>query len=355
MVAGARLDLVTDTSDVKRGLGDVADGVDDLGDALDNVGKDGDEASQKLERSFSKNARETKKEAREMAQDVGTSYKRMEKEGNEATKKMAQDGGQEAEQLASSFDGSAESIVDGFQGAAASMFSGFGPAGIAAGLAAAGGIGLMTASMEKAKEKATEVHDATWAMAEAIVESGEYAVTESMKIDLLREWLGDEEEQKKYRNFIDELGVSASDYGAALFDIGQKREEVEGRIREVFGEQRADVEGMLGTDRERENAASEIDYQQRNALENLRSQDDSLNGALTAAIELGTTLADVGLTIEGNKLVLDSTEEAIIRMSETDATPTFDFQPWYDGLTEFQRRLMALRAPSLTVSVRSVN
>lgn len=354
MANGVRLDLVTDTRDIKKGFAEVEDALEDVADSLDDVAKDGEDATEKMEKSFAELAKETKKEAKDMGGEVSKSYKRMEDDAGDATKQMRTDAASEAEQVASSFDGSAESIVDGFQGAAASMFSGFGPAGAAAGIAAAAGIGLVTSHLTKTKEAAEEAAAAQWDLAQDIIDSGTYAVTEIQKVNLLREWLGDEEEQAKYAHLIETLGISASDFGAGLFDIGEKREEVEGVIRGLYKDQRDELEGFVGLEQTRLEKATEINYQEELALETLRDQDEVLGGALKTAIEFGETMADVGLTVEGNKAVLDDTEKAILRMAETDATPIFNFQSWYDELDEFQRRLLQLRAPTLDVQVREI-
>ena len=354
MANGARLDLVTDTRDIKAGFKEVGDALEDVEDSLDDVAKEGEDATEKMEKSFGELARETKKDAKAMAEDTRDSYKKMERGAGEATKQMANDAASEAEQVASSFDGSAESIVDGFQSAAASMFSGFGPAGAAAGLAAAAGLGVISAELEKQKEKAEEAAAAQWDLAQEIIDAGTYAVTESMKVDLLKEWLGDEEAQKNAKQTIEDLGITASDFGAAMLDLGDKREEVEARIREVYADQRSDLDNLLIPYEARNAEIDRINDAEEKALGFLTDQQDILNGAVQTAVEFGETMAETGLTLDGNKATLDETEKAILRMAETDATPTFDFQSWYDELGEFQRRLLALRAPTLDVQVRTV-
>jgi len=85
--------------------------------------------------------------------------------------------------MASSFDGSAQSIADAFQGLAAEAFEGFGPAGVAAGVAAAVGLGAAAAALQQAAEDAQEAVDTTHDLADALRETGGAAseVADSMK------------------------------------------------------------------------------------------------------------------------------------------------------------------------------
>lgn len=70
-----------------------------------------------------------------------------------------------AREAAASFDGSAESTADAFQEVAANAFAGFGPAGAAAGIAAAVGLGVALAKLNEISEEinAAKEAGAEWA------------------------------------------------------------------------------------------------------------------------------------------------------------------------------------------------
>jgi phosphoglycolate phosphatase-like HAD superfamily hydrolase len=355
MVAGARLDLTTDTSDVKRGMGDIEDALDDVSDALDDVGKDGDDASAKLERSFSDMARETKKEARDMQKDVGKSFDKMEKQGGEATKKMQQDGTQEAEQLASSFDGSAESIVDGFQGAAASMFSGFGPLGAAAGLAAAAGIGLITKELQDAQEEADNLAAATDEMVAQMLEAGTTFVTEQDKLNMVEALLGDAEKRAEAQEFADKIGIPLVEFAAGMFDIGEKREIVEGKIAEHYDDEVALLEqmGVLGTgfgittgNKRRE---------EEKALELLRGQDKILEDSREIVEDIFGLRKDVNGQIREEIEGVEHTGEEYGRIARMDVTPKLNIEAEAKRqVREAQRAIDGLTGKDLQINVRVV-
>ena len=230
-MAGAKLDLTTDTSQFKKGMKGAEDIIEGVGETFDDLAKDAEGASDKMEKSFADYARETKQEASKLGKSVSGSYDDMARDTSEATGQMREDSFSNAKEVAASFDGSAESIVDGFQGAAAEMFSGFGPAGAAAGLAAAAGIGLVTKQLQEQKEAAEEASQATWDMAQEMVEAGVYMVTEAQKVDAFKALVGDEEERKKVEEDLDRIGVSRTAIIAAQVSIRDKRKTVDKQIR----------------------------------------------------------------------------------------------------------------------------
>jgi hypothetical protein len=350
-MAGINLDLVTDTRDIKKGFKDVESALEDVAESLDEVAKEGEDATEKLERSFSDLARDTKKEAREMGRDVSKSYDKMAVDAGEATTQMKEDGFSNAKEVAASFDGSAESIVDGFQGAAAEMFSGFGPAGAAAGLAAAAGLGLITAELQKQQEEAEEAAQAAWDMAQEIVEAGMYTVTEGQKVELLKTWLGDPDAQKEVAGIIERLGVTASDFGAAMVGLGNKREEVETRISEHFDEQRAKLEDIQGYNAGIQSAREQIDRLERDALEALEGQEETMSNAVRIAGELRDTFRDVGIEMGDAKDTTSELRRDVAVLGRMNATPKFDMTPAFREVSRFQQELNRLRVPDLNVTI----
>jgi hypothetical protein len=350
-MAGINLDLVTDTRDIKAGFKDVESALESVADSLDEVAKEGEDATEKLERSFSDLAKETKKDARAMGQDVKDSYKTMARDSGEATTQMKEDGFSNAKEVAASFDGSAESIVDGFQGAAAEMFSGFGPAGAAAGLAAAAGLGLITAELQKQKEEAEEAAQAAWDMAQEMVDAGVYAVTEGQKVELLKNWLGDPEAQKEVEGILDELGITASDFGAAMVGLGDKREEVEGRINAHYDQQRSKLGDMFLSYEAIQAERKRITDAENDALGLIEDQQSIMGEAVKLAKELTDTFSDVGIEIEKDKDEVAKLRDETKLLNLQDATPKFDMSPAFKELSRFQQELNKLKVPSLNVRI----
>ena len=354
-MAGIRFDLITDTRDVKKGFKDVEEALENVGDSLDDVAKDGEASTEKLEKSFAELARETKAEAKQMGKDVTDSYDKMERGGKEATKQMATDGAAEAEQLAGSFDGSAESIVDGFQGAASSMFSGFGPAGAAAGLAAAAGIGLISAEMQKAQEQAEATAAATDEMVASMLESGSTYVTEQAKLNALEAFLGDTEARKKAEEFADKIGVDLVEFGSAMFGLAGDRENVEQAIQDHYSDQLETYRklGVTGSDYLIQSKL--IKDEEQEALDLLHKQDKIIQDAQDLADRILGKRKEITGQIREEVDVTSELSEDYRKMALIDATPKLNIAAEARRqVAEAQRALDSLRAPDLTVNVRTV-
>ncbi|MDQ5821194.1 MAG: hypothetical protein M3540_07130 [Actinomycetota bacterium] len=187
------IEFSADTKDVIRGAGNIADAFDEVSDALVDVGKasakstdkvqDGakdvdkaldkagdsaDELGRKMKESMSK----VSDDARKAGKGIGDGVEKGTREAGESLDEMKGEAASTAKESAASFDGSAESILGSFQEVAANAFAGFGPAGAAAGLAAAVGIGIAVTAMQDTAEKATEAKQKSVDMIDAIKDAG---------------------------------------------------------------------------------------------------------------------------------------------------------------------------------------
>jgi hypothetical protein len=323
-MAGAKLDLTTDTSQFKKGMKGAEDIIESVGETFDDLAKDAEGAADDMEKSFADYARETKQEASKLGKSVSGSYDDMARDTSEATDQMREDSFSNAKEVAASFDGSAESIVDGFQGAAAEMFSGFGPAGAAAGLAAAAGLGLITAEITKSKEKAAEAAEATWTMAQEMVEAGTYMVTEAQKINLFNELVGDEEERKKVAGDLDAIGITWTDFIAGQVGLGDKRQEVESKILKYYEDQKDAVKGIDNSDEARLRSASGLEISQSKLLDRYEETERLQNEAVKTAEDIRKTYMDVGVELTENNMSLAETKREAALIARIDATPQFD-------------------------------
>ena len=355
MPAGARLDLTTDTSDIEKGFANTADALDDVVDALDNVGKEGDAVSDELTRSFAASAQETKKEAREMAKGVNSSYDKMEKGSSKANEKMGSSAQSKAREVSASFDGSADSIVSGFQGASAEMFEGFGPAGVAAGLVVAGGIGLITKEFQDAQAEAEELAAVTDSMVGEMLAAGSTYVTEMQKLKAFEAFLGNSSEQKEAQKFADQLGIPLVEFASAMFGLSEDRAIVEQKINDHAADQLATYRelGVTGTDYLL--GTKHITDQQKDSLDLLYKQEKAeglARGVVDAALKIRKDITgEIRETVD----VTDELSEEYRKMALQDATPILNIaEEAKRQVREAQRAIDGLTGKTIKINVRVV-
>lgn len=175
---------------VEDSVKDAAKSVDKLEDALD----DGGDAAKKMDKTISRafesmeeEAKKASKGTRSAAQDAFQDIERESKDtgravernlgdgfdgASEGVQELGEEAQSEAREMASSFDGSVESIAEMFQSLAANAFAGFGPAGAAAGLAAAVGLGLAISKLQESAEVNTEAKTAMAELGREIYATG---------------------------------------------------------------------------------------------------------------------------------------------------------------------------------------
>lgn len=212
MGKGISIGVGADTREFSAGVkSGVVQPLEDVADALDDVGKDGDKAGEKLEKSLD-DARKSAKELGTEGKAAGTKLERAMKDAEAETKdlgrehsklgdvidreskragdslgkniKRGTDEGKEglgefrdeakssAREGAASFSGEFDDVGDFIQEVAANAFEGFGPAGTAAGIAAAVGIGLIFSELERTKEQAEATREQVKGILDQLFESG---------------------------------------------------------------------------------------------------------------------------------------------------------------------------------------
>lgn len=238
-----KLSILSDFRDLLRGTKDAADGFDDLADSLDDVAKDGDDSADKLSRSFKDALGDVKKETKATGKAIADDLDDGAKKAGESMEEFKDEAGGAAREAATSFDGSADSITDIFRDVAANAFAGFGPAGAAAGIAAAAGIGLIIASLEETAEKAAESKDGVISLAQELadVDGNPRALDWASR---LRERLTEVTDNKEWWEFwqkepqtrLEQWTGAAERYGVRMSDI----------TKGLAGDQDA-LGGVLGT------------------------------------------------------------------------------------------------------------
>lgn len=163
--------LMADVSSVVKGGQDVEKVLTEMGDSLDKLGSEtastADEAAGKLESEFKQAFDKVQSEAKTTGKRIGDDLDDGARRAKDGVEDFKGEAASTAREAAASFDGSAESIADAFQEVAANAFGGFGPAGAAAGLAAAAGIGLASAALTQAEEEAQEAREAALELGQA--------------------------------------------------------------------------------------------------------------------------------------------------------------------------------------------
>lgn len=207
MARALEVNIAANTREFVSGTQDVAKSLDKVSDALDDVVKDGDKFERKVSDDLKDVAQEAKRSGKSIGSDMGDGFDKA-KRGAEDFKQEAQS---TAKESAASFDGSAESIGDAFQEVAANAFAGFGPAGAAAGLAAAVGIGLVTAEVQKQKEMAEELKEALTDAYKTAAEEGRTFLDETQIQALVLESIFDNDKRRKAQEESKILGVSVID------------------------------------------------------------------------------------------------------------------------------------------------
>lgn len=191
MSAGINIEFVSDvrkflggTSDVEGALGKVSDALDEVAkdaqksgdkaaESMSEAGKDmarsTETATEKMEKSFSEVAAAAKASGKAAGDDLGEHVKRGAKDADEGVSALKENTASNAKEMGASFQ-DVGSAIDGLQGLAAEALEGFGPAGIAAGVAVAAGIGVATQALQQAADKANKLTEDATALADTMAD-----------------------------------------------------------------------------------------------------------------------------------------------------------------------------------------
>lgn len=164
--------LADNADDAKGELKDLGKAGKSAGDDVERGMRDGEDAAKKLDRTADDAFDAISAGARKSGREVSQSTKKGFDDASEGAETFKENAGANAKEVAASFDGSAESISDGFQGLAAEMLEGFGPAGLAAGVMVAVGIGLATTKLQGMSEENTAAKEAAMELGAAYADVG---------------------------------------------------------------------------------------------------------------------------------------------------------------------------------------
>jgi hypothetical protein len=161
------VDLVADASKAIKEAGKLGDALGDVADDLEDVGSAGKSIDDKVQDAF----RGMGDEAKAAGKTVGKSVKDGTDAAGEGLGELKDEAAGTAREAAASF-GSIEDAAGALQEVAANAFAGFGPAGMAAGIVAAAGIGLAISALTDQADKINENKDKVLALAQTIRDNG---------------------------------------------------------------------------------------------------------------------------------------------------------------------------------------
>jgi hypothetical protein len=184
MAGGKPIDVVidTDVSGVVKGADSVVTSLDDIQDAFKEIVKksdgaskdmqdDAEDAAKKIDRDLTKALEEVEDQSKTSGKAVGKHIKDGTDKAGEGFDELKDESKSTAKEAAASF-GSIEDAADALQEVAANAFAGFGPAGMAAGLVAAAGIGLAISALQDNADKINENKEKMLGLAQTIRENG---------------------------------------------------------------------------------------------------------------------------------------------------------------------------------------
>ena len=311
MAKGISINFLADVRDFLKGTKNVEDGLDDVADSLDDVAKEGEQSTEKLEDGF----KELAKAAKRSGDDIGDNMRQGFKRAESGAQEFRDEANSTAKESAASFDGSAESIVDSFQEIAANAFAGFGAAGAIAGLAAAAGIGVASAAILDAEEKAKAAKERVAELGIAFIESGadvaqveafneelQKIVTNAddaaVKVDDLRKFT------EKYGDAVPSVAEFAQAYAGNADAIEQVTEQLEASIKAEKEKNYTTKQGAEQSSKRQDAYQGEIDK-----LQDIQKQTE-----LAAQIEkdyLASGGAETRAKADAISLINDAYDEAV--------------------------------------------
>jgi ABC-type transporter Mla subunit MlaD len=325
--------VVKETKNIGDALEKVADELEDTGkDAKDldtkvsaafkSMSKDADTAADKMDDSLSGTFRQMGQDAKRAGDDIGREVKSGTDKAGEGLEEMKAESAGTAREAAASF-GSIEDSADVLQEVLANAFAGFGPAGMAAGIAAAAGIGLLFSELQGSAEKINENKERMLNLAQTIRDNGG-VLTDADYVTQMEEYGYAIQDTKEWwelfqadavsgfeqlRDLAKETGMSTRDIFRAGFgnkdeakktldDVNKRLEELKGKKEALFN-----MNGSIISAPEAEELSA-LERTKTLIEDNIRAQEDAamvdrirwegLNSLTDATIDEAEALRNAG-------------------------------------------------------------
>lgn len=190
--------LAERADDAGKALKDLDRDTDKAGKGVDALGKDAESTAKKIDGSFDRIRAASKAGVKKVDDDARDAKAGLSEMGDEAQST--------AKEAAASFS-DLESGLDAIQEVAANAFAGFGPAGVAAGAAAAVGLGLVFSKLQSSTDQANALKDRIIAVAQAIDDAGGDASAVDF-VGMVREWSLEIADNKSWWEFWQESNTT---------------------------------------------------------------------------------------------------------------------------------------------------
>lgn len=174
--------ITVDAGGAEKGVSKVTDAFSEVEDSLKDVTKAGEktgkslesdmsDAAKKIDRDLTKALDSVKDESKDAGRALGRNVKDGTDKAGDGLGELKDEAKGTAKEAAASF-GSIEDAAGALQEVAANAFSGFGPAGMAAGIVAAAGIGLAVSALTDHADKINENKEKMLGLAQTIRDNG---------------------------------------------------------------------------------------------------------------------------------------------------------------------------------------
>ena len=246
------IEITTNVDDVVKGTEKIADSFGEVQDSLKDTAKasekaskdikdDAESAAKVIDRDLTKALDNVGDEAKSTGKSIGKNVKDGTDKAGEGMSELADESKSTAKEAAASF-GSIEDAADALQEVVANAFVGFGPAGLAAGIVAAAGIGLAMTAMQDNADKINEAKENMLSLAQTIRDNGG-VLTEAdyiQQMDAYGYAIQDTKEFfevfqedaisgfEKLKKVSDETGISAREiFNGGFGDVAQAKKTLE--------------------------------------------------------------------------------------------------------------------------------
>lgn len=320
-----KIRFLSDIADLLRGTKKAEEGIEDVEGSLKDVARAGD----KTEKQVEQNLRQMGKDADKASDKIKTGFKEA---GEEA--------GQSGREAAASFSGGLEDVADFAQETLANALGGFGPAGAAAGVALAAGIGAALQGLADQQERLAEIRDAAADLASTLYQNQGTLPLEDA-IDNLFTTLTRERKASGIEGLIDQW----ADFGTVLDSVKRTATVTHTPVRNL-------VRALSGTDiSESRRQLAAVTDQLDDLLTKIRTaspgdalkMQDSINALLSVQTELKNVVGTADLARETMGAVGSSFDsaayvakvESVGQAWQNAATDAGDYITEQDGITTF--------------------
>jgi polyhydroxyalkanoate synthesis regulator phasin len=230
MAEGLNIDANLGVKGFLRGTKDMTGALEDVSDELKSTGKDGEISVEKITNSLDDLAKQAKTTGNSVEKNLSQGTKKGAQEAEDATAVYKKEAIANISEVTSSFNGSWESAADAVQGTLGGVVADLGPVGAALGAAGALGVGLLTAELVNAEERAKQAKERVKELSLAIIESGREsaeldAVVENLKLivtnadEAPRKFQDIQKEAKQTGLDVDKLATAYAGNADALDEV----------------------------------------------------------------------------------------------------------------------------------------